>query len=183
MKRSIEKVLEIPEDVIVKIENNTVIVKGPLGECKRDFQFRDIEKKIEDRRLILKKEKATKKEKRIMHAIASHIDNMIKGVKKKYEYVLEICSIHFPMNVKVEENKIIVKNFLGERKERIIELLPEVEIEIKGNKIFVRSVDKEKAGRQAALIESISRKVPRDKRVFQDGIWIVKKEKGKREEK
>lgn len=179
MKKDIEKIIEVPEDVNVKIENNLVTVKGPLGENKREFKFQNIEVKIEDRKLILKKEKANKKDKRLMNTIAAHIENMIKGVKKKYEYVLEICSVHFPMNVKVEKDKIVVKNFLGERKDRIIKLLPEVEVEVQGNKMFVRSIDKEKAGTQASLIESISRKVPRDKRVFQDGIWLIKKEKGK----
>ncbi|MCS7134504.1 MAG: 50S ribosomal protein L6 [Candidatus Pacearchaeota archaeon] len=180
MKKEIKKVIEIPPDIDIEITGNNVIVKGPLGECKRSFKFYDIEIKKENGKIILRKDKGTKKSKKMINSIAAHIRNMLGGVKKKYEYILEICSVHFPMNVKVEENKIIVKNFLGERKDRIIELLPGVEIEVEGNKIFVRSIDKELAGKQASLIENISRNIPRDRRIFQDGIWIIKKEKGAR---
>ncbi|MEM4719653.1 MAG: 50S ribosomal protein L6 [Candidatus Pacearchaeota archaeon] len=178
MKKDIEKIIDVPENVSVKLEGNVLFVKGPLGENKRNFDFREIDIRIDDKKVILKKEKANKNEKKILNTITAHIKNLIKGVEKKYEYILEICSVHFPMNVRVEEDRLVVKNFLGERKERLIKILPGIEVEVKGNRIFVRSTDKEKAGIQANLIENISRKVNRDKRIFQDGIWIIKKEKG-----
>lgn len=179
MKKDIQKILEIPEGVNVKISEGEIIVKGPLGECNRKIlPHEEVEIKIDGNKIIMKKEKATKKEKKIINSLAAHLRNMMQGVRKKYEYVLEICSVHFPMNVKIEKNEIVIKNFFGERKDRIVKIIPNVEVEIQGNKIFVRSVDKELAGRQASLIESISRNIPRDRRIFQDGIWIIKKEKG-----
>jgi len=179
MKKDLEKEIEIPEDVTIRLEGNELIVKGPEGENKRKFNFKEMEIKIEDRKIFVNKKQANKKDKRNINSTIAHITNLILGVRKKYEYVLEICSVHFPMNVKIEKDKLIIKNFLGERKERLIKIDPKVEIELKGSQIIIKSSDKEKAGLQATRIEGISRSVSRDKRIFQDGIWITKKEKGR----
>lgn len=179
MKKDIEKIIEFEEGIGVIQNGDEIVIKGKIGENKRKFNFRDIEVKIESHSISLKKDKANKNDKKQLNAIAAHIKNMIAGVSKKYEYVLEICSVHFPMTLKIEKDKLNIKNFLGERKERTVKILPEVNVEIKGSNVIITSIDKEKAGRQATLIEGISRVVGKDKRVFQDGIWIVKKEKGK----
>lgn len=179
MKKDLEKIIDVPEEVTARQDGNEIIIKGNFGENKRKFNFGDIEIKIEDRKLFLKKKKANKKDKKNLNSIGAHIRNMIRGVSKPYEYSLEICSVHFPMTVRIDKNKMAIKNFIGERKERIVNILPGVEIEIKGNHILVKSCDKEKAGLQATLIEHASKISGKDRRVFQDGIWIVKKEKGK----
>ncbi|UCD20872.1 MAG: 50S ribosomal protein L6 [archaeon] len=179
MKKDLEKVIDIPEGIQARIDGGFINLKGPLGEDKRKIKLDGIKISFEDKKIILKKGKANKKDKKLMNSLASHIANLIKGVQKKYEYVLEICSVHFPMNVKAEKDKLVIKNFLGERKEKTIDIMPEIEIEVKGNHVYVRSINKEKAGLQASIIEKISRIVEKDRRVFQDGIWIVKKEKGR----
>lgn len=51
----------------------------------------------------------------MLGTIVAHIRNMINGVTKGYEYKLAIVYSHFPMNVKVEGNKIMITNFLGEK--------------------------------------------------------------------
>jgi len=179
-RKKIEKIIEVPKELNLRIEENNVVVKSSEGENKKKFNFKDIKTKIEDHKLILFKEKGTKKDKKLINTLAAHIENMVKGLQKKYEYIIEICSVHFPMNVKSENNKLIIKNFLGERKERIIKLMKGVDVEVKGNKIYIKSLDKDKAGTQAAQIEIISRISNKDKRIFQDGLWIIKKEKGRK---
>ena len=111
----------------------------------------------------------------MMNTIAQHVRNMIKGVQKKFEYKLKVCFSHFPMTVKQEDRKIIVQNFLGEKVPREMTLPEGVEVKVDKTEIIVRSVDKELAGQAAANFETITKIRGRDKRVFQDGIYITNK--------
>jgi large subunit ribosomal protein L6 len=84
------------------------------------------------------------------------------------------------MNVKVEKDKFVVKNFFGERKERILTIKPNVSLKVENDIVTVTSPDKNLAGEQASEIEALTKVTSRDRRVFQDGIWIIKKSKGRK---
>ena len=128
-----------------------------------------------DNKIIIGYEKATKKEKKIINTSSAHIRNMIKGVQKKFEYELKICSSHFPMNVEKKGKKIIIKNFLGEKTPRESIILPNVEVQIEKEIITIESVNKEAAGQTAANLEQATKIKGRDIRIFQDGIYITNK--------
>ncbi len=178
MKQPIFNEIEIPENVEVKIsEGNTVKVKGPEGENSREFVVRKLElKKSEDgKKIIIGHEKSTKNEKKLINSLTSHIENMIKGVQKKWEYKLKAVSSHFPMTLESKGNEVIVNNFLGEKIPRKSKISENVEVEIQKEDIIVRSVDKEKAGQTSASLERATRISDRDRRIFQDGIFMTHK--------
>ena len=131
---------------------------------------------LKENKIVMGNEKATKNEKKTMNTINSHIKNMIKGVKKKYEYTLKICFGHFPFTVKQEGKQLLIKNFLGEKTARIVEVPGGADIEIKKDIITVKSVSKELAGQASANFEIATRIRGRDKRIFQDGIYIIEKD-------
>ena len=79
------------------------------------------------------------------------------------------------MNVNIESGVLTIKNFLGEKVLRKIKLVKGVDVKIEGEIINVSCVDKEKAGKVASLIEGCTRITNRDRRVFQDGIYIISK--------
>jgi large subunit ribosomal protein L6 len=79
------------------------------------------------------------------------------------------------MTVKIEGDKFKIKNFLGEKIERTAMICPNTKVSIKGNIVEVSSVDIEKAGQTAANIEIATKIRNRDRRVFQDGIFITEK--------
>ena len=101
---------------------------------------------------------------------------MIKGVQKPYVYTLKICSGHFPMNVSVSGEKFIVKNFLGEKTPRILNVKPGVSVKVEGDHITVESADKGLASQVSADIEQLTRRPGFDTRVFQDGCYIIVKD-------
>jgi large subunit ribosomal protein L6 len=100
---------------------------------------------------------------------------MIKGVQEKFEYQLKICFSHFPINVEIKDKEAIIKNFLGEKIPRKTKILEDVEVEIDKDIIKVRSVSKELAGQVAANFEIATKIRKKDRRVFQDGIFIINK--------
>ncbi|MCX8194182.1 MAG: 50S ribosomal protein L6 [Candidatus Pacearchaeota archaeon] len=184
MKRDIKKTINVPENVKVTIAMPKIIVEGPVGKVEKTFKVKGIEIKLDNDKVIIKKEKATKKEKKIINTIVSKIESMICGVKKEFEYQLQICSTHFPISVDIEKqnNLLIIKNFLGENKDRVVKVFPGIDISINGDIITIKSPDKELAGQQAANIEIATKISARDRRIFQDGIWIIRKEKGRKRE-
>jgi len=174
-RKRVEEIIEIPEGVEVKIEKDMIIASKGGDEIKRRLGY---DAKIKDGKIILECEKPTKRDKKLIKTNTAHIRNMVAGLQEKFVYKLQICSVHFPMNVAVQGNEVVIKNFLGETKERKAKILDGVEVKIDGEIINVESCDKEKAGQTAANIEKATRIKKRDKRVFQDGIYITEKQKG-----
>jgi len=175
MKKEIFQNVEIPEGVEVSLDESGVTAKGKEGENKRKFNTNKLVFEKRDNQIIIGSKKATKKEKKMINTIKAHIENMIKGVQEKFEYKLKVGFSHFPMSVEIAGNEIIIKNFLGEKIARKSKIPPGVEIKIDKDIITIISSDKELAGQTAANFETVTRIRGRDKRVFQDGIFITNK--------
>ena len=83
---------------------------------------------------------------------------------------------HFPMTVKVKGKQVFVENLLGERHPRRCNIIGTTKVNVKKDEVHVEGIDKEHVGQTAANIERMSAwNNSRDKRVFQDGILIMKK--------
>lgn len=170
MHETIEEILEMPGNVDAVLEGAELMMKGPKGEVKRRFACPII---VKEKKIILSEQNATKNSKKIIMTSLAHIKNMVKGVLEGYTYTLQICFVHFPMTVKVEKGELLIKNFLGESRDRKAKILPDVDVKVQAELIKVSSVDKEAAGQTAANIERATRITKRDRRIFQDGIWII----------
>ncbi|GBE20448.1 MAG TPA: 50S ribosomal protein L6 [Candidatus Pacearchaeota archaeon] len=175
MKKELFQEIEIPEGIEANIEETEITIKGPEGENKRRFNLHKLVFEKKDNKIIIGSKKATKNEKKIMNTVKAHIENMIKGVQKKFEYKLKICFSHFPFNVKIDGRDVIIKNFLGEKVDRKLKTPEDVEIKMDKEIISILSTDKELAGQTAADLEKITKIRMRDKRIFQDGIYIINK--------
>ena len=175
MKKELYKQIEIPKGVSVELEGNIIKINGPEGKNSRRFILEKINIKKEENIISIGSKKATKKEKKIMNTITAHIKNMILGIQKKFEYELKAVFNHFPVTLEVKGQELIIKNFLGEKIPRKAKIPKGVEVEINGNIIKVKSIDKELAGQAAANFETATKIRGRDKRIFQDGIFMIKK--------
>ncbi|MCK4522218.1 MAG: 50S ribosomal protein L6 [Nanoarchaeota archaeon] len=172
----LEGTIEIPEGVSVKIEDGMVIVSGKNGEIRKKLQYKKASIEVKDSKVLISAKNAKKREKRIVGSFKAHIKNMIKGIENLHFYKLKVCSGHFPMNVSVEANKFVIKNFLGEKIPRVLDLKEGVSVKVEGDIVTVESNDKELAAQTAADIEQLTRISKKDLRIFQDGIYIIDKD-------
>jgi large subunit ribosomal protein L6 len=175
MNKDLERVVEIVEGVEVSVNGNEFVVKGNGKELKKSFDVGKIRSSVKDGKVVLTAKGASKREAKMMGTIEAHLKNMIKGVGEDFVYELEICHVHFPMNVKAEGKKIVIKSFLGETTVREARILDGAKVDISGNKITVTGSDIEAAGQTAANLEKATKLTGRDRRIFQDGIFITKK--------
>ena len=175
MKKEIFNEIGIPEGVEVSLAGKVLNVKGSEGELKREFDIGRLKFEIKEGKIIIGSKGARKTEKKMMNTIAAHIKNMLKGVQEKFEYTLKICFNHFPMTVEIQGNEATIKNFLGEKVARKCEILEGTEVKVDKDIITVSAIDKELAGQTAANFEKATRISSKDRRVFQDGIFITKK--------
>ncbi len=175
MKKKLYESVEIPEGVEIKIEKNEIEVSGKEGTIKKEINLSNIETKREGNKILVGGEKITKSEKKMIYTIISHLRNMMKGVQEKYTYEIKVCFNHFPITLDVSGNEAKIKNFLGEKVPRKAKILEGVEIDVKKDSITLKSINKEAAGQTAANFEAATKIRNRDRRVFQDGLFIINK--------
>ncbi len=171
--KPLKEELAIPEGVEVAIEGNEISVKKGDKEIKKKLPGVILENK--ENKLLIQTKKSTKREKKQINTIIAHVNNLFKGLDEDFVYKLQICSVHFPMTVSEKEGFVVVKNFLGETKERRTKIRKGAEVKIANEIIIITSYNKEAAGQTAANIEKLTRIKDKDRRIFQDGIFIIEK--------
>jgi large subunit ribosomal protein L6 len=167
--------IEIPEKVNVEVKGAMVIVKCNDSELSREFFFPGVTISVQGKEVVIESKKDSKSFKRLVYTFRAHINNMIRGVQKHYVYRLKVRFVHFPISVQQKGNEVIIKNFMGEKSDRKTRIMDGVKMEISGDEITLSGPDKEKVGQSAANIENAARVKGYDRRVFQDGIFIVSK--------
>lgn len=176
MLTDIRKEISIPEGVKVSIDNKLLTFEGKQGKVSRLFSYKNVGITQEGNTIVLEAKKAKKRDKTMIGTYAAHIKNMIKGVNEGIVYKLKVISTHFPMTVSFANNELTIKNFFGEKHPRVLKItVPDVKVKVNGNIIELNGSDIEKVGIVAEQIEQTTRMVSRDRRVFQDGIYIIEK--------
>tara|TARA_Y100000310_G_scaffold122529_1_gene121235 strand:- start:5332 stop:5883 length:552 start_codon:yes stop_codon:yes gene_type:complete len=176
IKKDLREEIEILEGINTSIENNEIIMKNDNGELKRKISPM-VKTEIKDNKITLEVEKSNKNQKKMFGTMKAHIKNMIKGLTEKFQYKLQVANVHFPMTAEhdKDKNELVIKNFLGEKQDRRIKLVEGVDIKIDKEIIELESIDIEKAGQCAANIEKGAKVRDKDRRIFQDGIFITEK--------
>jgi len=171
----IKKEITIPDKINASIENEILTIKGEKGELNRKFTHPKVSVNISNNKIIVQGKNVRRKQKALIGTFEAHINNMIKGVSTGFEYKMKTVFSHFPIKTSVEGGFFVVQNFLGERSPRKAIILDGVDVEGKGEEIIVSGIDKEKVGQTVANIERATTVKKRDIRVFQDGVYRIKK--------
>ena len=174
----IEHSVTIPEGVTASLsEDGVVSIQGPKGTLSRQFTNSHMDLFQEGGALIVRTDMPRRKIKALAGTWNAHLNNMVKGVTDGFTYNLKAVYSHFPMTLSVKGNVFVVNNYFGEKVPRNADILEGVEVKVNNKvEVVVSGIDKENVGQTAANIERCVTVKNRDRRVFQDGIYLVGKE-------
>jgi large subunit ribosomal protein L6 len=167
--------LEIPADVTAELDHLDLTVEGPNGSVTRRLWYPDIDVSVDDDEVVITSEEEDAKTNSTVGTFESHIENMFHGVTEGWEYEMEVFYSHFPMQVNVEGDEVVIENFLGEKAARRTTVHGDTEVQIDGEELTLSGPDIEAVGQTAADIEQLTRVNDKDVRVFQDGVYITQK--------
>jgi len=170
---TVERTVSIPAGVTITLADSVLKVKGPKGELQRDMWHPAIKITIGEDSVSFTTESPKKQVIAMVGTLASHCTNMCTGVTNGYLYTLKVVYSHFPIQLKLQGDKLEINNFLGEKYPRSARILPGTTVKVGTDEVNVTGIDKELVGSTASNIEKATRIRDRDPRVFQDGIYII----------
>lgn len=172
----VENSVGIPAEVSLTLEGKKVTVSGERGEVVRDFGHTRLDLETDGGSLRVWAVNPKKKEASLVNTVAAHVRNMIKGVTEGFTYRLKIVFVHFPMTVRIQGRRVVIQNFIGERKPREAKIAGRAEVRVEGEDVIVEGVDIEEVAQTAANIQQAMKIRRKDLRKFLDGIYVYSKE-------
>ena len=121
---------------------------------------------------------ATRKQLACVRTICSHIENMFVGVERGFLYKMRFVYSHFPINVTLTGDVVEIRNFLGEKRVRKVNLMPGVKYVRTANvkdQIELSGIDIAAVSLTAAQIQQATNIRAKDLRKFLDGIYVSEK--------
>jgi len=172
------KGVEVPADVKASLDGRFLVVKGKLGENRKDFRKINVNLAVQGNRIVVTPFSTKKKDNVVINTILSIVQNMVTGVTKGFTYKVKVVYAHFPISVKTKGDEILVENFVGERSPRIAKIIGACKVTIEGDDVVVKGVSLEDVGQTAANLEQATKIKRKDQRVFLDGLYIFEKSEG-----
>ena len=172
----VENTIEVPDEVTLNLTGRKVTVSGERGQVIRDFSHTRLDMEHDGKALRIWAVNPRKREASLVKTISAHVNNMIKGVTQGFTYKLKIVFVHFPMTVRVQGRKLVIANFIGERKDREAKILGDVKVTVDREDVTVEGVDIEEVAQTAANIQRACKIRRKDLRKFLDGIYVYSKE-------
>lgn len=152
--------IAIPAGVTVKVDGNTVTVKGPKGELNETVHS-DIKVAVEDGNIIVTRP-SDDREHRAQHGLVrALIHNMVVGVSEGYKKEMELVGVGYRANATGQ----VLDLSLGFSHAIYIKLPAEIKVEAKSERnknplITLESADKQLLGQVCAKIRSLRKPEP-----------------------
>lgn len=148
--------IKIPAEVIVKLTDRDLTVKGPKGELKQEIHPL-VMVSIDEKEIVVSvKDREEKEQKSLWGLFRVLIDNMVIGVTKGFSKQLEINGVGFKFTL--QGKKLVLNVGFSHPVDYI--LPDEINGETKGNLITISGIDKQLVGEVAASIRAIKKPEP-----------------------
>jgi large subunit ribosomal protein L6 len=143
--------ITLPKGVEVRIDGNTVTVKGPKGELARDI-LPEIAIKQEDGQLLVSRPTDQQRH-RAMHGLTrTLVDNMVRGVSEGFSKTLEMQGVGYRAQMQGNDLQLSV----GFSHPVTVPPPAGIEFEVEGtSRIVVKGINKEQVGQIAADVRKI----------------------------
>lgn len=161
MSRVGNKPITVPQGVEIKIEKNSISVKGPKGEMSQVFDP-DIQIELKDQELQVTRPTDQKRHKAMHGLYRALVNNMVEGVSKGFTRKLELVGVGYRVEVM---NNDTLDLTLGYSHHVYFKLPPEVKVKAETEKgknptITLESHDKQLVGQVASKIKSLRKVEP-----------------------
>ena len=153
--------IELPQDVSLTFgANNSVVVKGKLGELSQTFHS-DLSIKLEGNLVTITRPSDSKEHKSIHGLTRSLLNNMILGVSEGFKKQLELVGVGYRASNSGQKLELA----LGFSHNVVFEIPSEVKLETQSEKgsnpiITLSSIDNQLLGVVAAKIRSLRKPEP-----------------------
>lgn len=152
--------IQIPEGVQVKVDNNTIVVKGKLGELTQKVNP-DINVEVKDGEILVTRPTDQKRHKSMHGLYRALISNMVIGVSEGFTIKQELIGVGY----RATSQGQLLDLSIGYSHNILIELPQEVKVEAVTEKranpiITLTSPDKQLLGQVAAKIRSLRKPEP-----------------------
>ncbi|MEZ4459613.1 MAG: 50S ribosomal protein L6 [bacterium] len=155
MSRIGKQPIAIPSGVDIKLEGETITVKGPKGTLTRKLS-NVVEVKREGNELHVVRPSDARDARAHQGLVRSLVANMVHGVSQGYQRDLEIIGVGY----RAEKRKRFVRFDLGYSHPIFIELPESVEANVTQTAVSLMSADKELLGQVAAKMRSLRKPEP-----------------------
>jgi len=151
--------ISVPEGVTIEIADNTITIKGKLGELTQEYS--GVSFKIEDNTLTVERN-SEKKEHKAKHGLyRALVNNMIHGVTTGWAKELELVGVGYRASNQGNKHDLA----LGFSHNIVLNIAPEVKVETISEKgknpiIKLSSFDKQLVGQVAAKIRGFRKPEP-----------------------
>lgn len=157
MARLGNKPIQVPQDVKIEVKSGCVYCAGPKGKLETvilsGLSVSSRENQVFVKNEVSEKErKLFKKVDAFQGLLRTLILNMIEGVSKGFEKILEIHGVGYKAEIK--EKELILA--LGHSHPVVIDVPEDISMEIVRNTVlFIRGIDKRSVGNIAAKIRKL----------------------------
>jgi large subunit ribosomal protein L6 len=151
MSRIGRKPVVVPKGVTIQVEGNTVAVKGPRGELRRDLHP-DMEIALKDNQFTVARPSEEKRHKALHGLTRTLVQNMVEGVSKGFSKSLEIQGVGYKAEAKPYGINLVV----GFSHPVKYEAPKGIKISVDNNVLVkIEGADKELVGQVAAELRQV----------------------------
>lgn len=175
MSRIGKRSINIPEKTEVSVADSFIVVKGPLGELKRELHP-VIEIRVDGNSVSVIPKKETLESRALWGTYASHLSNMVKGVNIPFEKKIILEGIGYKSEVKGD--KIVFA--LGFSHPVEVAIPSTLKVTAEKNNITISGSNKEEVGAFAAKIRDLKKPEPYKGKGMRYDTEVVKRKQGKK---
>ncbi len=175
MSRIGKKPIVIPEKTEVSVSDNTVTVKGPLGELKRELNPA-VSVTVEGGEVLVAPVGKKANAEALWGTYASHITNMVHGVNEAFEKKLVVEGIGFRVALNGKNLELSV----GFSHPVVIEVPEGLTVTVEKNNISISGANKEQVGQFAAEVRAVKKPEPYKGKGIRYEDEVVRRKQGKK---